>query len=82
MPELRHLLDKPTSKAMWALKDNLDILSKDPMRLHKTAFVEYLRAKGEQLQDEGADIISVRSRLRILTDQWKQEAKKHATRTA
>lgn len=92
MAELRHLIPRHQAKALWALKDQLEVLSADPLRLHKTAFLEYLRAKGEQLYAEAAhesDDLEQKiacqkadAYLRQLTAEWKKEAKKHALATA
>lgn len=79
MPQLRHIIPKHQEKALWALKDKLEVLSRDPVHLHKTAFVEYLRAKGEQLYAEAAneaDVQAADAYLTKLTLDWKAEAER------
>lgn len=78
MPELRHLIDKPTAKSMWRLKDKLEVLHANPLNLHKTAFLEFLRVKGEMLYEEAQDeqdIAEADAYLTQLSVDWKEKAK-------
>ena len=75
--QLRRLIPAEQEKALWTFKDELDILSRDPMKLHETAFLKYLKALGEQLYDRGLvpeDMIE--DHLRALTADWKQAARR------
>lgn len=78
MPEIRHIISKAQAKELWSLKDRLEVLSKNPLTLHKKAFLEYLRVKGEMLYAEAqtdADIKAADIWLTHLSVQWKEEAK-------
>ena len=78
MPELRYIIPKPIAKQLWQLKDRLEITTANPLNLHKTAFLEYLRVKGEMLYAEAQsdeDIAAADAYLTELSVQWKQEAK-------
>jgi hypothetical protein len=84
--ELRHIIPKHQEEAVWTFKDELQILSKDPLNLHKTAFVEYLRAKGEQLYAEATsdeEAQAADAYLAQITLAWKDEAtRRYHARTA
>ena len=85
MSELRHLISKQQEKALWKHKDELDILSKDPMGLHKTAFLKYLAAKAEAMYAEAPEDQrpAVDKFLRKLAQDWKAEAtRRYHARTA
>lgn len=76
MSEIRHIISNP--KELWALKDRLEILTANPLSLHKTAFLEYLRVKGEILYSEASndeEIAAADAYLTELSVQWKEEAK-------
>ena len=75
--ELRHIIPKDQEKAVWELKDTIQILTADPLKLHKSKFVEYLRAKGEQLYAEAAnedERQAIDAYLAQITVAWKAEA--------
>ncbi len=75
--EIRHIIPKDQEKATWELKDTLQILTQDPLKLHKSAFVDYLRAKGEQLYAEATserDRQAIDAYLAQITVAWKAEA--------
>lgn len=81
MTQLRYVVPNETANALWRLKDELDVLSRDPMKLHKTAFMAYLRAKGEQLYADAtseADQQAADAYLTELAIDWKKAAKIHA----
>ncbi len=84
--ELRHIIPNDQEKAVWTFKDGLEILSKDPLKLHKTAFLQYLRAKGEQLYAEATsdeDAQAADAYLAHVTMAWKAEATRiHNARVA
>lgn len=75
--EIRHIIPKEQEKATWELKDTLQILQADPLKLHKAAFVDYLRAKGEQLYAEAGnedERQQIDAYLAQITVAWKAEA--------
>jgi hypothetical protein len=69
------MVPKTQVKALWDTKDKLEVLAKDPMRLHKELFVDYLKAKGEAMMDEGEPHEAIQAYLTQLTVEWKAEAK-------
>ena len=83
MTELRHLIPRADEKALWAKKDTLQVLTRDPMKLHKEAFIRYLDAKGTELYEEASseqDRQAADIYLTELTAAWKAEAKAHNER--
>ena len=81
MTQLRYVVPTATANALWSLKDELQVLSRDPMKLHKTAFMQYLRAKGEQLYADATSDADQQAADAILTElaiNWKKAAKAHA----
>lgn len=83
MTELRHLIPRAAEKALWAKKDSLQVLSRDPMRLHKEALIRYLDAKGTELYEEASneqDRQAADAYLTRLASEWKAEAKAHNER--
>lgn len=76
MPQLRHIISNP--KELWSLKDKLEVVTANPLQLHKAAFLEYLRVKGEILYAEAEsdeDIAAADAYLTELSVAWKEEAK-------
>ena len=83
MTEMRFILRQEDVDALWTHKDKLRILSKDPMRLHKDAFIQYLEAKGAALYEEASneqDREAADAYLTQLAVDWKLEAKAHNER--
>lgn len=83
MTQLRHLIPRADEKALWARKDTLQVLNRDPLRLHKEAFIRYLDAKGKELYEEASseeDRKAADTYLTELTAAWKVEAKAHNER--
>lgn len=83
MTELRYIIPEADVKALWTHKDKLQVLSRDPMRLHKDAFIKYLEAKGAALYAEASneqDREAADAYLTQLAFDWKLEAKAHNER--
>jgi hypothetical protein len=82
MAELRHLIPEAQVEELWSRKDQLGLLDKDPMRLYKGKFVDYLELLADQsykdYSDAGLDadeaMAKVRADLTTLTAEWKIEA--------
>lgn len=93
MAQLQHLIANPTE--LWEKKDSLkpayrfELLSEDPMRMHKTKFTEYLRAKveaiyrleklGGRTHDDAVTIAAIRAKE--ITDAWKLAARTKSLHT-
>jgi hypothetical protein len=87
MAELRHLIPQSQVDDLWSRKDEIGLLDKDPMRLYKGKFVDYLELLADKsfkdYSDAGLDadeaMAKVRADLTELTAEWKIEAARRST---
>ena len=87
MARIKDLLDPVVREKAYALKDTLKherILGQDYLRMNRTQFTHYLRAKGasviqEQMDQHGMiDVALHKARIVMTMDDglWRQEAKR------
>ena len=87
MAHMKHLLDPVQREEVYALKDTLRserLLERDYLRMNRTEFNHYLRAKAESVIQEqisrGADEELAYHKAKIvlgfLDGKWRQEAKR------
>lgn len=90
MAQLQHLIENPTE--VWAAKDALkpglrfELLSEDPLAMHKSKFLDYLRAKAEAVyrlearnrtHEEAVALVAAET-TKLVAD-WKTAARIKAT---
>lgn len=87
MASIRNMLGEAEREAVYAFKDRIredQVLRRDPMRLNRTQFDRYLRAKGRAVIQEQMDqhgdremaMMKAKIALVLLDDAWRQEAKR------
>jgi len=87
MASIRNILSDEDRERVYAYKDQIredQVLRRDPMRLNRTQFDRYLRAKARAVVQEQMALhgdgemafMKARIALTLLDDAWRQEAKR------
>lgn len=84
MAQLRYLIDTDTESKLRKLAGRLDLDQKDPTKLYKGKFVEYLAAKADAAYDDymaagmtaDAAVAKAREDLSHIVSAWKAEARR------
>lgn len=49
MTQLRYKVSRDTESKLWSLKDDLQLLDKNPDSMYRSEFVRYMEVKAEQI---------------------------------
>jgi hypothetical protein len=84
MATIRNILNASDRQELYALKDQMSVLSMDPMKMNRTQFTRYLKAKAEalvrELTGEGIEVEAAFRKtemyLTLVDSEWREEAKR------